>query len=84
MPDAREQEPEATACDDPTCYLGYRFDALKPKGDPGRNTRCPVCRPPVPARNVLPKASKRRRPLPGFVSRLASREVSDADDHASA
>lgn len=58
-----EQEPEATAipaCDDPTCLLGYRFDALKPKGDPGRNTRCPVCRPPLPARNVLPIARRRR------------------------
>lgn len=54
---------EIAACGDATCCLGYRFDASRPKGDPGRNTRCPVCRPPLPARNVLPVVLRRRRVL---------------------
>lgn len=51
---AAEQNPNSnsSACRDPTCELGYRYDPSKPKGE--RNSPCPTCRPPRPARNVIP------------------------------
>lgn len=43
------EKPESvsSACRDPTCTLGFLFDASKPKGQ--RNIPCPTCRP-----NVIP------------------------------
>lgn len=50
------EEPQSnpSACRDPTCHMGYLFDDTKPKHHKDRNPPCPVCRPPRPARNVLP------------------------------
>lgn len=40
-------ESSSSPCRDPTCSLGFIFDASKPKGE--RNIPCPTCRP-----NVIP------------------------------